>query len=151
MLSSFNNQIQIINLSTGEEVKRFTGHKHTSHLIDLCFYCKDDNDDYFVVSGSEDGAIYSWNIEEKNAHQKFLHKRTEEKDENISMEQQSENTKAQVSSSSISSHLIKQSAYHENVINTLTLNNEGLVAYSNFPDKTNSLYFLNNCNMNIDS
>lgn len=156
MISSFNNQIQIIDLITEEEVKRFTGHKHSNYLIDLCFYCKEDhdgnNDNYFVVSGSEDGAIYSWNIEEKNAYQKYLHKPNpiDEEDEDIHMEPIG-NKGTNISSASISSNIIKHSYDQDSVLNTMSMNTDGIVAYANCPDKSNSINLLYGCNMDISS
>ena len=59
MLSSFNNQIDIIDIVTEEEVKKFGGYKHTNYLIDCGIY-KNIKGKYCVLSGDEEGNLCSW-------------------------------------------------------------------------------------------
>jgi WD40 repeat protein len=63
LISSLNNQIQINDLIEEEEVIKYTGHANSTHLVDLCLI-KDPSDESYLISGSEDGCIYYWNIQE---------------------------------------------------------------------------------------
>ena len=55
-------------------IYRFTGHKNTQYRIENCF----SNDDSIVLSGSEDGMIYAWDlveaavVEKIQAHRKSV-------------------------------------------------------------------------------
>jgi len=71
MLVSMNpDQIKLMEIDTGEEIKRFEGHSQKHFIIRSAFGGADQN---FVVSGSEDSRIYIWRsngilIERLEAH-----------------------------------------------------------------------------------
>ena len=61
MLNAFNSQIEIIDIVTEEEIKKFKGHKHSNYLVD-CDYYKGKNGKYYVVSGDEEGKMWNWEV-----------------------------------------------------------------------------------------
>ena len=89
IVSSLNNQIMLINLQTEEEILRYSGHSNTKYILDFDIVTKNksdkseylkkvDNfnnyyskksarkfysDELFLISGSEDGKIYNWNLQ----------------------------------------------------------------------------------------
>ena len=61
LLSSFSDQIDIVDIVTEEEIKKFSGYKHTNYLVDCCLY-KNKEGKYNVLSGDEDGYLCSWDV-----------------------------------------------------------------------------------------
>lgn len=62
LVSSMNNSIQLIDLNSSEYLIRYTGHSHSKYLMDVrnVFI----GDECYLVSGSEDGRICYWNVED---------------------------------------------------------------------------------------
>ena len=61
LISTLNNQIQVLDLFKDEEVVKFSGHTNSNHLVDLQIMEHDGN--VYLLSGSEDGCFYMWNVE----------------------------------------------------------------------------------------
>lgn len=61
MLNAFNSQIEIIDIVSEEEIKKFTGHKHCNYLVD-CDYYRSRNGKFYVVSGDEEGMMWNWEV-----------------------------------------------------------------------------------------
>lgn len=70
MLNAFEGRNEIINLETEEEVKKFTGNKHTNFLIDSAIY-KRRNGNYHIICGDEDGNICNWDVLGKDICKKY--------------------------------------------------------------------------------
>jgi WD40 repeat protein len=64
LVSSLNNQIQVIDIIKEEEIAKFTGHVHSRFLMDISTYYTNTEEKAFIFTGSEDGHIYYWNVEE---------------------------------------------------------------------------------------
>ena len=60
MISSFNSQIEIVDIVTEEEVKKFHGGKHTNYICDCGVYNSNDNN--YIVSGDEGGNLCVWDV-----------------------------------------------------------------------------------------
>jgi len=61
LISTLNSQIQVMNVNTEEELIKFTGHVNNSYLLDNTILENEDNT--YLISGSEDGSIHIWNVE----------------------------------------------------------------------------------------
>ena len=48
----------MIDISSGNSLASFKGHKNNKYRVDNASYLKDE----FVVSGSEDGNVYFWDV-----------------------------------------------------------------------------------------
>jgi WD40 repeat protein len=68
LISTLNNQIQVLDLNKDEEVIKFSGHVNSNFLVDLQVYENDNN--VYLISGSEDGYLYLWNVEGQNLEPK---------------------------------------------------------------------------------
>jgi WD40 repeat protein len=64
ILSSLNNQMQVINLIDEEEVLKYTGHTNSKYLVDIALM--ENNNRKYLISGSEDDNIALWDIEMAN-------------------------------------------------------------------------------------
>ncbi|KAI0636404.1 WD40 repeat-like protein [Trametes polyzona] len=53
-------EIQLLDLSTEQVVRKYTGHSQSKHVIRSCFGGVEGN---FILSGSEDGNVYIWHRE----------------------------------------------------------------------------------------
>jgi len=117
LISSLNNQIQIINILDEEEVIKFIGHANSGHLVDLCFVnnnsMDDENGKTFLISGSEDGKFYYWDVMESEGR-------------HINMEGYLDGN-----------HEENQSL----IVNCISSNNNGLVACAGYPKSDNNIYF----------
>lgn len=67
LISSLNNQIQIIDITTEEEVKRFCGHVNSQRLVDVSYHYDSYSDKVFILSGSEDGNVCIWDLDDDNS------------------------------------------------------------------------------------
>ena len=63
LISSLNNQIQVLDLINEQEVTKYTGHKNCQYLLDMKILTTS-NDDILIISGSEDNKVYVWNVED---------------------------------------------------------------------------------------
>jgi WD40 repeat protein len=61
LISSLNNQLQVINLLTEDEVVKYTGNVNSKHLVDVAIF--DKNERKYLLTGSEDDSIGLWDIE----------------------------------------------------------------------------------------
>lgn len=61
LVSSLNNQIQIMDIINEEEVQRFNGHLNSNYLVDVELFSG--NNKHIIISGSEDGNICLWDME----------------------------------------------------------------------------------------
>jgi WD40 repeat protein len=113
LISSLNSQIQIINLLDEEEMIKYTGHVNSGHLVDNCFVNNIDieTENTYLVSGSEDGKLCYWDVQESDAKCVRL--------EGISDENEKENI----------------------IVNCISSNNNGLIACSSYPRGHNSVLF----------
>lgn len=50
--------VSLVEKSSGKKLQTYSGHSNTSHRLASCF----DNEDATVLSGSEDGFIYQWDL-----------------------------------------------------------------------------------------
>ncbi|XP_078387398.1 WD repeat domain-containing protein 83 [Cetorhinus maximus] len=58
--SSLDSTLRLLDKETGELLGDYTGHKNTEYKLDCCF----NESDTHVVSGSEDGLVYFWDLVE---------------------------------------------------------------------------------------
>jgi mitogen-activated protein kinase organizer 1 len=65
--SCLDNSVRLIDKSNGDPLNEFKGHKNDSYKVDSCA----SNDDAFVLSGSEDGLVYCWDLVEAKVVQKL--------------------------------------------------------------------------------
>lgn len=62
LVSSLDGKLRLLDKDTGELLGEYTGHQNTQYVIDNCLNEKDTH----VISGSEDGKIYFWDLIEVN-------------------------------------------------------------------------------------
>lgn len=53
-----------MDLTKEQEIIKYTGHLNSQHLVDQCLIEDSRNGSIYLISGSEDGSIYKWNVEE---------------------------------------------------------------------------------------
>ena len=70
MISTLNNQIQVLDLINEIEVSKYIGHKNCQYLLDLKILTTS-KDDILLLSGSEDNKVYVWNVEDGMDFQSF--------------------------------------------------------------------------------
>lgn len=58
LASCINSSLRLVDRDSGEILAEFTGHKNTDYRIDGCLL----KNDAVVLSGSEDGNVYAWNL-----------------------------------------------------------------------------------------
>lgn len=58
--SSLDSTVRLLDKSTGDMLGEYTGHKMKGYKLDCCFSSKDD----YVLSCSEDGFVYCWDLVE---------------------------------------------------------------------------------------
>jgi WD40 repeat protein len=63
LISSLNNQIQVLDLINEIEVSKYTGHNNCQYLVDMKILITS-KDDILLLSGSEDNKVYVWNVED---------------------------------------------------------------------------------------
>ncbi len=70
LISTLNNQIQVVNLYEDEEVIKYSGHQHSTYLLDT--EIMQFEQDRFLISGSEDYAFYIWDVATANCQRKDM-------------------------------------------------------------------------------
>ncbi|TFJ83470.1 hypothetical protein NSK_005239 [Nannochloropsis salina CCMP1776] len=60
LMNGLDGVVRLLERSTGEMLNNYQGHTHQAYPIESCF----DNTDGFVLSGSEDGSLYVWDLVE---------------------------------------------------------------------------------------
>lgn len=63
-----NSTVQLIDGPSGKTLNTFTGHTQIKYRIESCFSA----DESTIISGSEDGAIYLWNLVDGREPKKLL-------------------------------------------------------------------------------
>uniref|UniRef100_F6W1C5 WD repeat domain-containing protein 83 n=2 Tax=Ciona intestinalis TaxID=7719 RepID=F6W1C5_CIOIN len=71
LTSTHDNTIRLLDVATGEMLGEYMGHKNAKYMIECALNRKDDH----VISGSEDGHIYMWDLVEASVTKKLLVKR----------------------------------------------------------------------------
>lgn len=66
LVSSHDHTIRLMDVETGEMLGEYTGHKNGKYIIECALNLKDDH----VISGSEDGFIYFWDLIEAKVKEK---------------------------------------------------------------------------------
>nr|CAB3267732.1 WD repeat domain-containing protein 83-like [Phallusia mammillata] len=56
--SAHDNSVRLLDVTTGELLGEYKGHKNSKYMVECCLSIKDDH----VISGSEDGSIYIWDL-----------------------------------------------------------------------------------------
>uniref|UniRef100_A0A914X4Z1 WD repeat domain-containing protein 83 n=1 Tax=Plectus sambesii TaxID=2011161 RepID=A0A914X4Z1_9BILA len=69
LVSSMDGNVRLLDKSGGELLAEFTGHKNNDYKIDSCLLSTDAQ----VVSGSEDGSVYIWDLVESKLLVKLEH------------------------------------------------------------------------------
>lgn len=69
LISSINDTIKLFDKSSGELLQEFRGHINKDYRIDAVL----NNSDKFVLSGSENGFVYVWDLVEGNVVKKLDH------------------------------------------------------------------------------
>ncbi|XP_064605225.1 WD repeat domain-containing protein 83-like [Liolophura sinensis] len=69
LVSSLDNTLRLLDKDTGEMLNEYTGHKNSDYKIDNCLNSMDTH----VMSGSEDGSVYIWDLLEAKIVQKLDH------------------------------------------------------------------------------
>jgi len=60
LISSLDSTVRLLDKDDGTMYKEYTGHINKDFRLDSVF----SNDDAYVLSGSEDGGIFIWGLEE---------------------------------------------------------------------------------------
>ena len=100
-----------------EEINRYTGHTNSKFLIDSFFYKDGETGKNILISGSEDGNIYSWDILNEKNYCKFYPFESPLLNNEV-------NTNTNTNSSSI----------------CLSINSKGLLVTSGFPDNDSLIF-----------
>ncbi|KAK3091435.1 hypothetical protein FSP39_019863 [Pinctada imbricata] len=69
LVSTLDDSIKLMDKDTGEMLNEFTGHKNRSYKIDSCL----NSNDTHVISGSENGQVYIWDLLEAKVVEKLQH------------------------------------------------------------------------------
>lgn len=69
LTSTMDDSIKLMDKDTGEMLNEFKGHTNHEYKIDNCLNCQDS----CVISGSEDGYVYFWDLVEATIVHKILH------------------------------------------------------------------------------
>jgi len=67
LASSLDSRIRLIDRYSGELLNSFKGHQSSTYKIDCCL----SHDDKYVVSGSEDGSLFIWDLVESHVTKQF--------------------------------------------------------------------------------
>ena len=66
LLSSFDNNLNVINVVNEMEIKKFSGCKHKKYLVDCGVYYDGNNNKNYIISGDEEGYLCCWDIKENS-------------------------------------------------------------------------------------
>ena len=69
LVGTSDDALRLFDKSTGEMLQEYTGHRHRKYRID----CTMDKSDQFVLSGSENGSVYAWDMVEGTMAAKLNH------------------------------------------------------------------------------
>jgi mitogen-activated protein kinase organizer 1 len=69
LTNCLNNKIVLLDKESGEVLQEFKGHQNSKFKINSCLM----NNDEVVLSGSEDGFVYSWSLTEGKVLDKYSH------------------------------------------------------------------------------
>ena len=69
LTNCLNNKLVLIDKESGEILQEFKGHQNSKFKINSCLMKNDE----IVISGSEDGFVYSWSLTEGNVLDKYSH------------------------------------------------------------------------------
>jgi WD40 repeat protein len=69
-----NSQIQVMDLHKEEEVMKYTGHMNSNVLLDNTIV--NYKGETYLISGSEDGNLYLWNVNESQPLKKQIYSHT---------------------------------------------------------------------------
>ncbi|GFN77081.1 hypothetical protein PoB_000358700 [Plakobranchus ocellatus] len=70
LVSSVNASLKLLDKDSGELLNEYSGHKNSNYKIDCCLNHKDTH----ILSGSEDGSVYIWDLLEAKVCDKLEHK-----------------------------------------------------------------------------
>ncbi|GFV62148.1 WD repeat domain-containing protein 83 [Trichonephila clavipes] len=70
LVSCLDNTLRLVDKDGGEVLSEYVGHKNESYRVESCL----NNTDSLVVSGSEDGCIYAWDLIEGTVKHTLKHK-----------------------------------------------------------------------------
>ena len=63
LISCMNQSIYSLDIQSGQLLQQYQGHQHQSYKVQSCyFYPQTSNNRHQVVSGSEDGSIFHWDL-----------------------------------------------------------------------------------------
>lgn len=72
-VSTLDNHVRLLDRMTGELLNSYKGHINSGLQVGHCI----SNDDAYVISGSEDGSLYIWELMEANTVEVLVgHKKT---------------------------------------------------------------------------
>ena len=66
LLSSFDNNLNVINVVNEMEIKKFSGCKHKKYLVDCGVFYDGNNNKNYIISGDEEGYLCCWDIKENS-------------------------------------------------------------------------------------
>ncbi|XP_060592589.1 WD repeat domain-containing protein 83-like [Ruditapes philippinarum] len=69
LVSTLDNSLKLMDKDSGEMLNEYTGHKNSDYRIDSCLNSKDTH----ILSGSEDGFVYIWDLIEGKVIHKLAH------------------------------------------------------------------------------
>lgn len=70
LVSTLDGSLKLMDKDSGEMLNEYTGHKNNDYRIDSCLNSKDTH----ILSGSEDGQVYIWDLIEAKLVHKLKHK-----------------------------------------------------------------------------
>jgi mitogen-activated protein kinase organizer 1 len=68
LVGLLDSKVLLLDRSSGELLAQYEGHKNMSFKVDCCLT----HDDAYVLSGSEDGKVYFWNLVEADVVKSLL-------------------------------------------------------------------------------
>jgi WD40 repeat protein len=109
LISTLNNQMQVIDLLSEDEVIKYTGHTNSRYLVDIVLFEESRSGKKYLISGSEDQCIAFWDVEKGGDCAKYN---------------------------------IGGMRDDKHIVNCVSVNNKNILAYSSFPDSSNSISLL---------
>lgn len=71
LASCLNNTVKLLDKDTGEQLSEYEGHKNETYRVESCLTSSDAE----VLSGSEDGFVYIWDLVEGSIKEKLKHEK----------------------------------------------------------------------------